>query len=203
MSRMPAAALLLTGGASRRMGRAKAALIVPGDEPSGAGAGQSLACRTASLLIGVAAPVLEVGPGYTPLPAVIEEPPGGGPLAAVAAGHRTLQNLGWMGGALVVATDLPRLTTSLLAWLADHPTPGSVVPTAGGFPQPLCARYSAPDLALAAVLAAAGRRSMRDLLAHIDPLVVDVDEWEPAAGTPDALADVDTPADLARLPRWP
>jgi molybdopterin-guanine dinucleotide biosynthesis protein A len=201
MSRMPAAALLLTGGASRRMGRAKAALMVAGDEPSGAGAGQSLAGRTARLLLGVASPVVEVGPGYTSLPAVIEEPPGGGPLAAVAAGHQALLHAGWTGPALVVATDLPRLTAGLLAWLADHPSPGSVVPAAGGFPQPLCARYSAADLALSAVLAAGGRRSMRDLLAGIDALVVGADEWATAAGTPDALADVDTPADLARLLR--
>jgi molybdopterin-guanine dinucleotide biosynthesis protein A len=164
-----------------------------------AGARQSLAGRTAGLLGGVAAPVVEVGPGYSRLPAVREDPPGTGPLAAVAAGHQALRAMGWTGPVLVVATDLPRLTAGLLAWLAEHPSPRSVVPAAGDIPQPLCARYSPPDLDLASVLAAEGRRSMQDLLTRIDALVVVAEEWQPAAGEPDALVDVDTPTDLARL----
>ena len=47
---------------------------------------------------------------------------------------------------LVVATDLPRLTQGLVAWLARYPSLDSVVPVDGGHPQPLCARYSAADL---------------------------------------------------------
>jgi molybdopterin-guanine dinucleotide biosynthesis protein A len=197
---MPAAALLLTGGASRRMGQAKATLMVAsaGPEPSGARARQSLAGRTADLLLGVAAPVVEVGPGYSALPAVREDPPGTGPLVAVAAGHQALRALGWTGPALVVATDLPRLTAGLLAWLAEHPAPRTVVPAAGDIPQPLCARYSSADLDLASVLAAEGRRSMQDLLTRIDALVVATEGWQPAAGDPDALVDVDTPSDLAQ-----
>jgi molybdopterin-guanine dinucleotide biosynthesis protein A len=54
MQGMELAALLLTGGASRRMGSDKAT-ILDGD-------GQPLAVRTANLLAAVADPVLEVGP---------------------------------------------------------------------------------------------------------------------------------------------
>src|ERR1700736_1061525 len=71
------AALLLTGGTSRRMGRDKATLPVNGTP---------LAERTATLLAQVADPVVEVGPGWTGLVAVREEPAGQGPLAAMAAG---------------------------------------------------------------------------------------------------------------------
>nr|MDP9020189.1 NTP transferase domain-containing protein [Actinomycetota bacterium] len=57
------AGLLLTGGASRRMGRDKALLAVHG---------LPLAQRTAGVLAAVVAPVLEVGPGRSTLPAVQE-----------------------------------------------------------------------------------------------------------------------------------
>ncbi|HZI37181.1 MAG TPA: NTP transferase domain-containing protein, partial [Acidimicrobiia bacterium] len=52
------AGLLLTGGASRRMGRDKALLEV---------GGRRLVDRAASVLAAVADPVLEVGPGWSEL----------------------------------------------------------------------------------------------------------------------------------------
>ncbi len=192
MGAMPAAGLLLTGGASRRMGRDKAALPVTDG-------GESLADRTARLLAAATSPTLEVGPGWSDLPAVVEVERGGGPLGAIAPGRRELSVRGRDGPAVVVATDLPRLTIDLLSWLVEHPSRTSVVPVALGVAQPLCARYSARDLDRAVVLAAMGRRSLRDLLDGIDALLVGPEQWQPAAGHPDALEDVDTPADLDRL----
>jgi molybdopterin-guanine dinucleotide biosynthesis protein A len=189
---MPAAGLLLTGGASRRMGQDKAALAA-------SDTGESLAGRTARLLGAATSVALEIGPGFSRLPAVVEVQRGGGPLVAIAAGREELCRRGWNGPALVVATDLPRLTATLLAWLAEHPAPTSVVPVALGVPQPLCARYAARDLDRAVALAAKGRRSMRDLLEGTNALLVGPDEWQAAAGDPDALEDVDTPGDLGRL----
>jgi len=183
------AALLLTGGASRRMGTDKASLVV---------GGQRLAERTAALLVLLAAPVLEVGPGFTALPCTRESPPGSGPLAAVAAGGAALEELRHRGPVLVVATDLPQLSASYLRRLAEQsaPTPAHcVVPRdADGEPQPLCARYSVEALAQARELVAAGHRSMRALLAVAPVMWLD-------AGTDGALLDVDTPADLERLRR--
>ncbi|HEX3542666.1 MAG TPA: NTP transferase domain-containing protein [Acidimicrobiales bacterium] len=180
------AALLLTGGASRRMGRDKAALVVPGRD-------RTLAVATAALLLAVADPVFEVGPGHTTLPRIREDPPGRGPLAAMAAGAA---GLGPATAALVVATDLPHLTAPFLRRLAEHPAPTPdhcVIPyDCEGRPQPLCARYSPAALALTAELTAAGFRAMHALLDRvpITPL---------AAG--DDVRDVDTPADLAALVR--
>jgi molybdopterin-guanine dinucleotide biosynthesis protein A len=179
-----AAGLLLTGGASRRLGQDKGALVL-------AGTTEPLARRTARLLASVAQPAVEVGPGFSGLPAVREDPPGAGPLVAVAAGAHRLQALGWTGPAIVVATDLPRLTPGFLAWLAGHPSPRSVIPVLGGIPQTLCARYAAADLEMAVELAAAGTRAMRDLLDRVD--------WVAVAGDHDVLVDIDTPADLARI----
>ncbi|MGH9055403.1 MAG: molybdenum cofactor guanylyltransferase [Acidimicrobiales bacterium] len=193
---MASAGLLLTGGASRRMGVDKAALVLPGGR-------ETLAERTGRLLESAAAPALEVGPGRSRLDAIADEPPGQGPLAATACGVRELRRLGWSGPVMVVATDLPGLTAVFLRWLADHPSDRSVVPLAGGRPQPLCARYRAEDLATAEDLVAGAKRAMSDLLARIDPLLVDPGEWcsvegiHPPAGVDGLLADADTPADLA------
>ena len=59
------AGVLLTGGASRRMGTDKARLVVDGE---------TLAARSARVLAAVCEPVIEVGPGVSGLPAVEEEP---------------------------------------------------------------------------------------------------------------------------------
>jgi molybdopterin-guanine dinucleotide biosynthesis protein A len=161
--------------------------------------GVPLAQRIAALLVDVADPVIEVGPGYTALLHVREEPAGVGPLAAVAAGWTAL-GAGSSQAALVVATDLPHLTGGLLELLACHPAVGCVVPVdRSGRPQVLCARYPAATMARAVQLVAAGQRAIRALLdgepvTWLPPVV-----WEPAAGRADALADLDTPDDLARL----
>jgi len=186
--------MLLTGGGSRRLGRDKAALVV---------GGVRLADRTAALLAGVADPVIEVGPGYTSLPCAREDPPGSGPLAAVAAGTAMLsrgRGHPAPAAALVVATDLPRLTTGLLRLLAEHPGPGCIVPLdAGGQAQYGCARYSADALAAGQELLEAGHRSLRALLERVEVTWLTTGEWTGAAGGDDALRDIDTPEDLATL----
>ena len=58
---MTPAGILLTGGASRRMGTDKATIVV---------GGETLARRTARLLSAVCDPAVEVGPGASDLPAV-------------------------------------------------------------------------------------------------------------------------------------
>jgi molybdopterin-guanine dinucleotide biosynthesis protein A len=192
-SRAPWAApagVLLTGGASRRMGRDKALLVVDG---------RTLAERGAQLLSEVAAPVVEVGPGHSGLPAVREDPPGTGPLAALCAGAAELRRLGHDGAVLLLAVDMPFVTTALLRLLAGRPGAATAVPRdGGGRPQPLCARYGAGALAVADRLVAAGERSLRALLTAVSAEIgwVDRAEWAPVAG-PDPFRDLDTPEDLA------
>ncbi len=184
--------MLLTGGASRRLGVDKPGLDV-GEGP--------LAERTARLLRSVADPAVEVGRGYSALPLVADPEPGQGPLAAVTFGWAELRRLSWAGPTLVVASDLPFLSHGLLLWLASHPSTRSVIPVDGEQPQPLCARYQAADLDRATDLHRAGARAMRDLTAAIEALTVPPHEWQAAAGHSFALLDVDTPADLERARR--
>src|ERR1035437_6644660 len=79
------AAMLLSGGASRRMGRDKSQLLIDGS---------TLAARTASLLLTVVETAIEVGPGVSGLPSTLDDPPGPGPLAGVGAGWRGLWGRG-------------------------------------------------------------------------------------------------------------
>jgi molybdenum cofactor guanylyltransferase len=191
------AGLLLTGGASRRMGSDKALLEVDG---------QRLVDRAAAVLTAVADPVVEVGPGWSGLPAVREDPPGSGPLAALAAGSAALRAAGHAGPILVLAVDMPRVGVELLRFLAVRAGPDTAVPRADGYPQPMCARYGPEVLAAVDERLAAGGRSLRDLLESLAAQGavswVEREEWEAVAG-PEAFADVDTPEDLGRLREAP
>jgi molybdenum cofactor guanylyltransferase len=171
------------------MGTDKAGLVVDG---------RTLAERTAAALAAVCDPVLEVGPGHTGLPAVREDPPGSGPLAALGAGWAALSAAGHRGLVMVLAVDMPYVTPELLRLLADRPGPTTAVPRHLGRAQPLCARFGPEALDLVAGLLAAGERSMQALLAAAEVDWVEPGEWEPVAG-PNAFTDIDVPADLARL----
>ena len=183
------AGMLLTGGASRRMGMDKASLVIDG-MPS--------APRLGHLLAEACTRAIEVGPGRSSLPAVADDRPDQGPLVAVVTGWRTLRDTECPDAVVVLACDLPLLTATLVGLLVTWPTESSLVPVVGGHPQPLCAKWSAPDLERAVSLAGAGRRSMRDLLDQSSPVLLDEAEWSSFID-PVVFSDVDTVADLDRL----
>jgi molybdenum cofactor guanylyltransferase len=183
------AGLLLTGGASRRMGVDKSELRRDGER---------LADRAARVLTEVCDPVFEVGPGRSSLHAVREETPGEGPLVALVTGASALEARGVTGPLLLLAVDLPLVESPLLALLAARPGEGTVVPVAGGELQPGCARYGRDALTIAGRLVASGERSLRGLLATVPVERVAEAEWRAVAGET-ALDDVDTPAAAARF----
>jgi molybdopterin-guanine dinucleotide biosynthesis protein A len=172
--------LLLTGGDSSRMGSPKALLRREGE---------TLAQRAARMLGRVCDPVFELGPGYSDLTRVLEDPPGRGPLAALVAGAAAL---GDASPVLLLACDLPFVTERLLARLANWPGAGTVAPVDhGGVVQPVCTRYSRDALDRARSLVAAGERSLRPLLRGGEVTWLDdVDARE--------LVDVDTPEEARR-----
>jgi molybdopterin-guanine dinucleotide biosynthesis protein A len=181
-------AVLLTGGTSRRLGTDKATLVLDGE---------TLAARAARALTERALPAVEVGPGHTMLPAVREDPPGRGPLAALVAGATALcSGPGRAPDAfLLLACDLPYVGPVLDALLAA-PRARLVVPVDGdGASQYVCARYDASLVDRAVALVRAGERSLRALAATVD----DRDRYELTGLDPDALADIDTPADARRF----
>jgi molybdopterin-guanine dinucleotide biosynthesis protein A len=99
---------------------------------------------------------------------------------------------------LVVACDLPLLSGEALATIAGWPGKASVVPVVKGRPQPLCARWSTADIAVAGRLSSAGERSMKSLLDRvIFTALVEADLPSSLGG--DVFVDVDSPMDLERL----
>ncbi|MGH9046433.1 MAG: molybdenum cofactor guanylyltransferase [Acidimicrobiales bacterium] len=183
------AGILLTGGASKRMGFDKASILIEGI---------TIARRLAGVLAAVTALAVEVGPGHSGLPAVTEEPAGAGPLVAVGAGHRALRARGHLGPALLIACDLPHVDEAVLRLLAAWPGTSSVVPVVEGQPQPLCARWSFQALDKVASHVSGGDRSMRPLLDGPGVLLLEESEWSPTA-TSASFVDVDRPEDLERL----
>jgi molybdopterin-guanine dinucleotide biosynthesis protein A len=148
--------------------------------------GETLADRSARLLGRVCDPVVEIGPGYTTLTRVDEDPPGRGPLAALVAGANAVPG---SGPVLLLACDLPFVSEDLLRRLAAWPGPDTVVPVdRDGMVQPICARYSPDALDLARELLATGERSLRSLLRGSG--VTRLDDVEARE-----LVDVDTPAE--------
>jgi molybdenum cofactor guanylyltransferase len=182
------AGLLLTGGSSRRMGRDKAELVV---------AGERLADRAARVLQTVCDPVLEIGPGRSALETIGDDDPHTGPLAALVTGAGALRTRGYEGAVLLLAVDLPFVDARLLELLVNHPAADSVVPLAGGMRQSCCARYASAALATATDLVERGERAMHALLSSVPVVEITEPEWR-AVAPPDALADLDTPEDLAR-----
>lgn len=188
-------AVILTGGASRRMGQPKAWLEV---------GGRSCIARVrdACLEAGFGVEFQGALPGVReafPADRLHPDPePGGGPLAALVAA------LSRHPGApvLLLACDMPFLSVSLLQGVAGAVAAADwVVPTAGDRFHPLCAAYAPAVLPPARALVAAGHRDMQALL-RSPGLRGRAVAPDPAWGDPDVLLlNVNTPADLERARR--
>jgi molybdopterin-guanine dinucleotide biosynthesis protein A len=177
-------ALLLTGGASRRMGVDKATIEHRGE---------TLAAHAARVLASVCDPVIEVGTGVSGAAAVREDPPGAGPLAAIVAGVDALRTI---GPVVVLACDMPFVEPELVRLVAQWPGAGTVVPIRAGRAQFGFARYGRGALVAARLARLQGRTALR--LACADGFEVLPESVWRAVAPPNALDDIDTPADRAR-----
>jgi molybdopterin-guanine dinucleotide biosynthesis protein A len=181
----PYTAVVLAGGRAVRLGgQAKPQLVV---------GGRSMLATVLSAVADAAGRVV-VGPAQPVPPDVVlvrEQPPGGGPVAALRAG---LADVGTEVVA-VLAGDLPFLTAGLIADLRGRLTAdGVLVVDDSGRDQLLLGVWRTAPLR-AAVRSVGGPTSMRKALASLS-----VDRWRPDVpqGTPPPWLDCDTPADLAR-----
>jgi molybdenum cofactor guanylyltransferase len=186
-----AAAILLAGGGSRRMGRPKALLDWHGTP---------LVHRVAGILARVCDPVVVVAaPGdELPLPAGVERAEdtvaGRGPLEGVAAGMTAVG--GRAGAVFLAATDLPLLQPQVVReLLATLPGYDAVVPVAGGHDQTLAAAYDARTLLRARELLAAGRPRIAALLDGARVARIDV----ACLSYPDAVRNANTLEEYERL----
>jgi molybdopterin-guanine dinucleotide biosynthesis protein A len=138
------------------------------------------------------------GPGGgTRLSYAREEPPGGGPVAAVRCGLAEVSAT----AVVLAAADLPFLrpahVTRLLASLAGPAGPGVVLLDASGRPQWLVSSW--PTAVLRGALEGYRGSSLRGLLGPLDPVLL---PDETAAGEPPPWLDCDTTDDLRRARDW-
>lgn len=187
----PLHGLVLAGGQSRRFGSDKAAVSV---------GGQALLQRTVALVTPLVRDCrVSIRAGQrddavrAQFPLLVDRLADGGPAAGLLAAHAESPAAAW----LVVACDLPLLDAATLSALVSARQPEreatAYVSADGCRPEPLCAIYEPLLLARLATLAAqGGNLSPRDLLAGGDTRLLQPER-------PEVLANVNRPADLARL----
>jgi molybdenum cofactor guanylyltransferase len=180
---VPYDAVVLAGGAARRLDGA--------DKPGLLVGGRSLVARVAAAVASADRLVL-VGPPRPDVPGAVvvrEDPPGGGPVSALRAGLAAVRGP-W---AAVLAADLPFLTAAHvdeLRWCARG-GPGAILVDAGERPQWLTGVWRVADLS--AALREYRGRSLRGLMEPLDPVRVRLpDEERPAWYDCDTRTDVET-----------
>jgi len=215
------AAIILAGGAARRLGAARPA----GGKAACDVGGETLLGRVAAAVAPVIAELLVVG--GDPLPADLRKRFGGlrqladsqsgaGPLAAVRDGladichRRSLASRPLPAAVLLVACDLPLLRPSLvralLGWLPPPPaTAAWVIPEIGSQPQYLFSVCRPALLGPLEAFLATGRRDLRGFAtafagqAPDQVLMIPPAAWQQIDPQGVAGRDIDTPADLAAL----
>ncbi|MDO0913396.1 NTP transferase domain-containing protein [Streptomyces sp. DT2A-34] len=148
---------MLAGGAARRLGGA--------DKPGVRVGGRALLDRVLAACADARSTVVVADPRPTARPVTWarEDPPGGGPLAALDAGlrHTTAQRV------VVLSADLPFLDDGtvrrLLAALRTSGADGALLTDADGRDQPLVAAYRAPALRRELEALAQGRDGLTGL----------------------------------------
>lgn len=184
--------LVVAGGAGRRAGGVDKALLALDGRPLLAHVLDSVrAAEQARPSDEVEAVV--VGPrrdGFAGVRWAQESPPGGGPLAAVAAGEAVLT--ADVSTVLVLGGDMPyvsRAVPALLAALDEGPAAAVLV---AGQPQPLASAWRRAALATALdELAPPEGVPLRRLLDRVDAAAVP--DLDGASADVDALADLDGP----------
>lgn len=158
--------LLLAGGASSRLGRDKAPLILPGGSLSFAENARNLLAE-AGLPVVVAARGLARAELLLPGCTAVADGPGRGPAAALLGAQEAFPEASF----LALACDMPALPASLLQYLSaregDWVVPAWTDPDTGEERlEPLCAVYRPPALAALSRRVAAGRLDLRGLAAE-------------------------------------
>ncbi|PEG60187.1 molybdenum cofactor guanylyltransferase [Mycolicibacterium boenickei] len=185
-STAPLAAVVLAGGASRRMGRDKATL------PFG---GSTMVEHVVAVVSARCSPVFVIAAPGQPLPALSaevlrDEVRGVGPLVATGRGLRAVAEAG-VDRAFVCAVDMPYLSVDLIDVLAAQAErlPADIVLPWDGRDHYLAGIYRSALTGQIADLVREGRRSMRALAESVDTQRI-------VMAPQRALTNVNTAADL-------
>lgn len=192
--------LLLAGGASSRLGRDKAPLMLPGGSLSFAENARNLLVE-AGLPVVVAARGLARAELLLPGCAAVADGPGRGPAAALLGARQAFPEASW----LALACDMPALSAPLLRYLSacegDWVVPAWTDPETGGEErlEPLCAVYRPPVLAALGRRVAAGRLGLRGLAAEsaLSIRYLSTAELAPFGDPRRLFGNINRPEDLA------
>jgi molybdopterin-guanine dinucleotide biosynthesis protein A len=178
--------VLLTGGASRRMGSDKSRLMV-GGEP--------IAIRTARLLSEHCSRVTVLGRFPVAGHGFLEDQEDfAGPLNALA---RFIPNADTV---FVASCDMPLFDGRMVPFLISHlESREAVMPFAEGHLQPLCAVYSADAWNVLARVLAEGQRSIKAWLERLQIQTVDPEEFARVGIDPRAYRGANSPEELESL----
>jgi molybdenum cofactor guanylyltransferase len=189
--------IILAGGNSKRMGKDKALLPLPGNK------GVTFVEYLSTMLAMLCREVLLIArdepqrANYAHLKGVrtlTDRVSGYGPLMGLSSGLSAIQNL----HALVVAVDMPFVQPALLAFLLNQPLTGSLlVPVVNNVPQVLLAIYPRAVLPLIEERLQEGRRDPRSLL-EVAPVRY-IDETQIRQVDPElrSFINVNTPGELS------
>ena len=186
---MSYAAIVLAGGRSSRMGGGLKPLLRVG--------GATMLERVLGA-VAQATPIVVVGPSelddhLVGVPRVQEQPPGGGPVAAIGAGAAALDDVPWVA---VLAADLPFVTAAALDGLLGAGD-CAVYVDGQGRRQPLVAVWATSCLRGALAAVPGKDASMKELLR-----AVSVTELAWNGQGPPPWFDCDTPQALEEAERW-
>lgn len=170
----PLFGLILAGGASTRMKQDKALLDYHG-RPQLHWAYDLVSECCAATFVSVR-PDQRDEPTRAALPQIVDREPGIGPLAGISAALLEHPKAAW----LVVACDLPFLTSETLRHLVEHRDPGRIATayrsSHDGLPEPLCAIWEPAAREAVAAALAAGKRCPRKLLMEADTALLALPE---------------------------
>jgi len=182
---------VLAGGASRRMGHDKAQIRWKEG---------TLLTHAIEQIKRVASEVFVVGAVAAenlPVPVLPDGLQGLGPLAGIQAALRYSET-DWN---LVLAVDLPLVTSAMLAWLADlriGTSRPAIVPLVQLRLQPLCAIYRRDLLPQIDEALAQRESSIHRLLERLSTRIIEEDQLIANGFSPEMFLNVNTPEDLER-----
>lgn len=184
----PVFGLILAGGMSRRMQTDKAALEIHGKQQLER-AFELASGVCAKTFVSVRADQL-ADPLRSRFPTIADQQPGLGPVGGIAAAQAAYPKAAW----LVLACDLPFLTTATLKFLLEHRDPAkpatAFISTRDGLPEPLCAVWEPSSREAVAAWIASGKTCPRKFLINSAAHLLKQPD-------PQALENVNTPDELS------
>jgi molybdopterin-guanine dinucleotide biosynthesis protein A len=180
--------VVLAGGASRRMGQDKAALVL---------GGETLLARVVRLLRAATPEVFVVGPAERTLlvpgiPVVPDAQSGTGPLGAIA----TALAQATTDYVFVAACDMPFLRPGLVCYLADLASDfGVTVPRSERGLEPLHAVYARSCLPVIVAMLAERAYAAGGLCARVPTRIVEPAEWSAHDPAGLSMMNVNTPTE--------